>query len=259
MRKAGIITVVVFTVLLTATVAFAADSVLYRDDELGFSFEMPSDFEYYGDVSQEVAEIVDVEKLSMQPMYIGNDSNLTIAYKKNTEGFDFLEEGLPNSVTREELDFYLVSEDEREKYAEGLSKAANIDDISVLSSSWVEYGGKLCLYAIFKGYDPETEIGCYMGSLNFIYMDHSVIITYTKYDIENTLNHNKSRAIFDECFSTLKFDVVPSNKDAKFKSGAVLRLEALVEVIIGLVSVPGIIILVVWLYKKRKKKYMRTL
>lgn len=258
MKKACIITVVL-AVLLTGTVVLAAESVVYSDEQLGFSFEMPADFEYYGDISAEVVETMDAEKVPKHPLYVGYDSNIVVMYDKDKEAFDSLSQGLPNGIKREEIDFYLLSQDKREEYAEGISKAMNVGDVKVMSSDWVDYGGKLCLYTIVKGYDSESGLSCYMGSLNFMYMDNYIIVSYTKYDVDESFSYDVAKAQFDECFSTLKFAVVPSNKDAKFKSGAIIRLEALVDLIIGLVSVPGIIILVVWLYKKRKNKYVHKL
>lgn len=260
MKKAGIITVVL-AVLLTATVAFAADSVVYSDEELGFSFEMPGDFEYYGDVSAEVAEEIEIEKASKQPMYICFDSNISVTYTDATEEFEVLKKGMPYGMTGEELDFYLIPEKSKEDFEKRIMK--DIQDLGmgyeVLSSEWVDFAGKLGLYIALKGHNSELGLDFYQGSLNFMYMDHFIAITYTKFDINGTLTSNDAIAQFDDSFDTLKFDIVPSNKDAKLKSEIMFRLEALIELLVALVSVPGIIILVVWLCKKRKKKYMRTL
>lgn len=259
MKKATII--IALFVLLTATTALAADGVLYSDDELGFSFEMPSDFEYYGDVSQEAAEILDAEKIVKQPVYIGYDSNISVTYTYAKEEFEPFKNSMPYGMKGEELDFYLVPEKSKEDFEKRI-----VDDVQdlgmeyeVLSSEWVDSAGKLGLYINVKGHNSELGLDLYQGNCNFMYKDYFIAFTYTMFDIDGTLTSKNAKAQFDECFNTLKFDVVPSNKDAKFKSGTVLRLEALAEVIIGLVSVPGIIILLVWLYKKRKNKYAHKL
>ena len=114
MRKALFI-FVLLVIILSSTVALAADGVLYRDDELGFSLEMPSDYEYYGDVLQESVELVDVdtEGMEKQPMYTGLDSNINIVYVKDTDGFDKYEKNLPDGITRDEIDLYLFENEER--------------------------------------------------------------------------------------------------------------------------------------------------
>lgn len=257
MKKAGII--IVLVVLLTATTALAADSVLYSDDELGFSFEMPGDFEYYGDVSAETAEIIEAEKASKQPMYIGYDSNISVTYSHVMEELEPLKKGMPEGMAEEEFDYYLIPK----KNKEGVEKDM-MDEIQnlgmeyeVLSSEWVDFGGKLGLYVMLKGHNSDLGMDFYQTSLNFLYKDHAIAITYTKFNFDGTLTSDDAKAQFDESFNTLEFDIVPSDKNAELSLGITIDWkEAAVKGAIGGVTA-AVVGLIVYLINRSKKKKQR--
>lgn len=257
MKKAGII--IVLVVLLTATTVLAADGVLYSDDELGFSFEMPGDFEYYGDISAETAEFFEADKASKQPMYVGYYSNIIVTYSHAMEELEPLKKGMPEGMAEEEFDYYLIPKKNKEDVEKDMIDGfQNLDmDYEVLSSEWVDFGGKLGLYIMLKGHNPEMGMDFYQASLNYIYKDHVIAITYTKFDIYGLLTSDDAKAQFDESFNTLEFDIVPSDKNAELRLGFTIDWkEAAVKGAIGGVSA-AVVGLIVYLINRSKKKKQR--
>ncbi len=251
MRKAIVITILL-ALTSTATAAMAADGVVYSDEQLGFSFEMPSDFEYYADLADQ-ASAADV--ITMQPMYVGYDANVSVTYGDGEEEFADLAKRLPDGVDEKELDLYMMPEKDKEEFMQSLLDEFElvVQSGSVMSSEWKDYGGKLCAYIAIEGKDEASGLDYYQGSLSFMYSDYFISITYTKVNADGSVTLDDAKQEFEECFSTLSFDVVPSDKNLRIKTG-IDWTQAVIWGISGAAGAALIYLIIHLIVKKTDKK-----
>ena len=216
MRKATTL-VVILVLTFTAATALASGAV-YSDDELGFSFEMPSDFEYYADLADQAAK---EDGITMQPMYVGYDANVSVTYSDGADEYENLVKRLPDGVAQEELDFYMMPERDKEEYMQSVTDELGqiVQNGSIVSAEWKDYGGKLCVYIVMEGKDEASGMLYYQASLSFMYNGYFIAITYTKVNADEGVTIDEAVQEFEECFGTLAFDVVPSDKELKIKTG----------------------------------------
>lgn len=216
--KKIIITIILLVLVFTATAALAADGVVYSDEQLGFSFEMPADFEYYADLADQASA---ADGITMQPMYVGYDANVSVTYGDGEEEFADLAKKLPDDIDEKELDLYMMPEKDKDEFMQSLLDEFEqvVQNGSVVSSEWKDYGGKLCAYVAIEGSDEASGLDYYQGSLSFMYSDYFISITYTKVNENGSVTIDEAKQEFEECFETLAFDVVPTDKEFKIKSG----------------------------------------
>ncbi len=213
---------------------------------------MPADFEYYGDLADQAAK---EDGITMQPMYVGYDANVSLTYGEGEEEFADLAKRLPDGIDERELDFYMMPEKDRDEFMQTImDELEQLEQSSgVISSEWVDYGGKLCAYIILEGSDEVSGLDYYQASLSFMYSNYFISLTYTKINnaMSGTLEDAKSE--FDECFETLDFDVVPSDKELRIKTG-IDWTQAAIWGISGAASAGLIWLIVNLIVKKTNKK-----
>lgn len=141
MKRIAIVVAVLLTLTLFSSFALAIGKVLYEDQELGFSFELPEGMEYQGDLLEDTKELmqdINTEKIDnamselgqsyeKQPFYLGYSSTLNVLYIESSKLFDDIERVLPNGVSRDEIDLCLLEEKDQEEVLTGLIDALNID------------------------------------------------------------------------------------------------------------------------------------
>ena len=240
MKKASLILAAVVFIMLPAA-ALATDALIYEDTELGFSFELPEGMEYYGDLLEETQkamaeldsnEIQDAmaetgQTYEKQPVYIRflSDTSideLNILYTESTDIFDELEGGLPDGVTRDEIDLYLLTETERQDVLDTLLDVdvlSELDGFEVLSSGMEDFGDKMCAAVRYKMIDPSMGVDTYRYAVVAYYRDYVITITYSNYDITGDMTADNAYGDFEAALETLSFDVVPSDKEARLVTG----------------------------------------
>ena len=199
---------------------FAAGSVVYSDEQLGFSIEMPEDFEYYADLVSQLPQEQN-ESIAKQPMYVGYDANLSITYGEGGDEFAQFAKLLPDGISEQELDFYMLPGKDKDEFMQSIVDGVQELGLetSVISKEWIDYGGKLCAYLMLQGSDEEAGIDYYQGSLSFMYKNYFISLTYTKINSSGNVTQDDAQDEFEECFETLLFDTVPSDKDARIQTG----------------------------------------
>lgn len=259
MKKALVVLVLVI-LTFSCTAALATDKNIYEDNELGFSFEMPEDYEYQGDLIENTKnemESIEAEELknsmeeikasyTKQLAYMGDVSSIQIIYfKPVAEAFNEMESALPEGVSSDEIDYYLVTEQERNSYLEEMGRGGellNLLEFKIISQEMKDIGGKLCILMKSKFFSPEYNLDIYQYNLNFLYKDYIITIAYSNFDIEGTLNEQNAFEEFEQMLSTLEFDVVPSDKEAKFKSTSWIGAAVFIALTIGTIAAITILI-----------------
>ena len=254
MKKISFI-IIVFTLLIFCASALASDAVMFFDEELGFSFLMPEDFEYYGDYCDEAEYSSGAQNIEKQPMYVGWDANVNVVYSVDEEEFDKLEARMPSGTAADELDFYMFSEKERDQFRKSVINGLEQTglDNEIKSSEWEEYGGKLCLLITMQGYSPDFELDYYQASLSFIYRRYFISVTYTKFNVSGNVSYDEALFDFEDCFSSLEFEAVPTNKDSKLSGGGIDWVKTVIWAVC-IAAAAGIAALILVLMKRKKAK-----
>lgn len=267
MKRIAVIIVVMLTLALFTSFALAEDSRLYEDKELGFSFELPVGMEYQGDLLEETKALMqdrDIQEIDdamnelgqsyeKQPFYAGYSATLNIVYTESTKLFDEIERALPDGVTRDEIDFCLLSQKEQQQALDGLADVYDMEGMpenDILSKDVKDFGGKYCTAITAKGYNSEVGVDFYQYSISFYYKNYSITITYTNFDLDGTLNDDNAFADFEESLSTLNFDTVPSDPEAKLKTG--ISIDWTSVALTGVAG--GVIGVIIGLINRNKRK-----
>jgi len=258
--------IIALAILLFGAAALAAGT-FYNDAELGFSFELPLGFEYKGDVLDTVDEdggadgetADDLEQSKQfydkQILYDGLNSYVLISYVNSKELIDEMARSLPHELEKEEIDFYLMGEDEKETNLKTAAKeleGIGFSELEILGNEYVDYGGKLCLVTKSRYKPYETDPYVYQCTASFIYKDYTVSIAYVEFDMNGSMKEATAFDGFDAALSTLEFEIVPTDTEARLVEG--LDLNFFQENGLLGVLLAAAIGLIIFMINRRKRK-----
>ena len=196
-----------------------------------------------------------------QPAYVRilSDTSideLNILYMESSDIFNELERGLPDGISRDEIDMYLLTEKERQEVLDtmlDLDVFSELAGFEVFSSGMQDCGGKLCATLTYKMTEPSLGIDTYKYAVMMYYRDYVITITYMNYDLAGDMTADNAYGDFESAMETLAFDVVPSDKEARLVTG--IQFDWIeIAVSAGGGAVIGLIVALIVRRKKRKTK-----
>lgn len=249
MKKVCIRVVIVAMLSMAFVTTAAAQGTIYRDDELGFSIEIPEEYSLVSDGSNGGEY---EESLNKYVEYILDTSVFRILYYQDDDALDILIKRMPDGVPHNEIDYFMFPDQEIQEVMNNQDAADTFTEQSnsmgwearkIEANQFIEFGGKLALCNNLEAYDLQTNKQHYLNSKMFLYKNMDLTIFYYT-------TNQKAKEQLEAIMDTIVFDVIPSDKDARLKSTSSRQFES----ILILLAILSVIAFAIYRIIKLKRK-----